>query len=71
MLHNVASRDESLSVESRTTKRKFDNENSGTLCHKRLGHVSRNRVEWLVSDRILSYVDFKNCDVCVDCIKGK
>ncbi|RID58626.1 hypothetical protein BRARA_F01915 [Brassica rapa] len=40
--------DESLSVELRGTKRKFEDANSGTLWHQCLCHISRNRVERLV-----------------------
>ncbi|WZZ65153.1 hypothetical protein YC2023_076523 [Brassica napus] len=71
MLDTINSKDESLSVESRGTKRKFEDANSGTLWHQRLGHISRNRVERLVSDGILSSIKFTDCDMCVDCIKGK
>ena len=53
------------------TKRKLGNENSSTLWHKRLGHVSQKRIERLVSEGILNSLDFKNFDTCVKCIKGK
>jgi transposase InsO family protein len=36
-----------------------------------LGHISRERLERLVKNRILSNRDFTNLGVCVDCIKGK
>ena len=71
LLDTVASYNETLNVESRGTKRKINNENSGTLWHKLLGHISRNRVERLVSDGILDSIDFTDFNVCVDCIKGK
>ena len=71
LLDTVASYNETLNVESRGTKRKINNENSGTLWHKRLGHISRNRVERLVLDGILDSIDFTDFNVCVDCIKGK
>ena len=35
------------------------------------GHISKERMEILVKDGILSYLDFTDLDVCVDCIKGK
>ena len=71
MLEILNSKDESLSVESRGTKRKFEDANSGILWHQRLCHISRNRVEHLVSEGILSSVKFTDCDICVDCIKRK
>ena len=63
LLDTVASYNETLNVESRGTKRKINNENSGTLWHKRLGHISRNRVERLVSDGILDSIDFTDFNV--------
>ncbi|RYE19068.1 MAG: hypothetical protein EOP45_13205, partial [Sphingobacteriaceae bacterium] len=71
MLETVASYNETLNVESRGTKRKLSNENSSSLWHKRLGHISRNRIERLVSEGILDQIDFSDFDVCVACIKGK
>ena len=53
------------------TKRNKVNENSSFLWHKRLGHISRERMERLVKDGILSNLDFTDFNVCVDCIKGK
>ena len=53
LLDTVATYSESLNAESRGTKRKIDNINSGALWHRRLGHISKNRVERLVSNGIL------------------
>ena len=41
------------------------------LWHKRLGHISRRRIERLVSDEILEPLDFTNFNVGVNCIKEK
>ena len=41
------------------------------LWHKRLGHISRERVERLIKNVILPSLDFKDMDICVNCIKGK
>ena len=57
-----------LHVSSRGTKRKLTNENSTTLWHKLLGHISKNIIERLVSNGIL---DFTNFTIFVECIKGK
>ncbi|RVW47329.1 Retrovirus-related Pol polyprotein from transposon TNT 1-94 [Vitis vinifera] len=35
------------------------------------GHISKSRVERLVSDGILDSLDFSDFDICVECIKGK
>jgi len=71
LLDTVTTYNETLNTESHGTKRKIDNTQSGALWHKRLGHISKNRVERLVSNGILESIDFTNFDVCVECIKGK
>ena len=53
------------------SKRGLINENSSILWHRRLGHISRERIERLVNERILQNLDFTDFHVCVDCIKGK
>jgi hypothetical protein len=54
MLNTIASFNETLQTTSRGTKRKFSSENSAALWHKRLGHISKKRIERLVSDNILN-----------------
>ncbi|GMI70291.1 hypothetical protein HRI_000698400 [Hibiscus trionum] len=71
LLDTVASYNETLHVESRGTKRKLNKENSASLWHKRLGHISKGRIERLISNGILESLDFSDFNVCVDCIKGK
>ena len=41
------------------------------LWHKRLGHISKERVERLIKNDILSSLDFEDMKICVDCIRGK
>jgi hypothetical protein len=53
------------------TKRNLINESSSYLWHRRLGHISKERMERLIKDGILPNLDFTDLDVCVDCIKGK
>ncbi|RVX05968.1 Retrovirus-related Pol polyprotein from transposon TNT 1-94 [Vitis vinifera] len=71
LLETVPSYNETLHVESRGTKRKLNKDNLASLWHKRLGHISKSRVERLVSDGILDSLDFSDFDICVECIKGK
>ncbi|RVW25195.1 Retrovirus-related Pol polyprotein from transposon TNT 1-94 [Vitis vinifera] len=52
-------------------KRKLMNENSSMLWHKRLGHISNQRIQRLVSDGILDPLAFSDFQVCIECIKGK
>jgi len=47
------------------------NECSAFLWHKRLGHISKERMERLVKYEILPSLDFTDLNVSVDCIKGK
>ncbi|KAL4333668.1 hypothetical protein GQ457_07G003260 [Hibiscus cannabinus] len=53
------------------TKRCVINEDSFTLWHQRLGHISIERIKRLVNDGVLNTLDFTDFDTCVDCIKGK
>ncbi|KAK2420702.1 putative mitochondrial protein [Trifolium repens] len=47
------------------------NENSSMLWHRRLGHISIERIKRLVKDGVLNTLDFADFETCVDCIKGK
>ncbi|KAL6316403.1 hypothetical protein AAG906_018106 [Vitis piasezkii] len=47
------------------------NLSSSMLWHKRLGHISRQRLERLVKDGVLSNLDFSDFETCVVCLKGK
>ena len=53
------------------TKHSLVNERSAFLWHKRLGHISRERMERLIKNEILPYLDFTDLNICVGCIKGK
>ena len=46
-------------------------ENFSMLWHKRLGHISKQRMERLIKDGILHNLDFSDFSTCIDCIKGK
>ena len=71
LLNIIASYYETLHVSSHGTKRKLTNENSTTLWHKRLGHISKNRIERHMSNGILDSLEFTDFTICVECIKGK
>jgi hypothetical protein len=53
------------------SKRARSDLKSSMLWHKRLGHISRDRMERLVKDGVLQDLDFFDFTACVDCIKGK
>ena len=44
---------------------------SSKLWHRRLGHISRGRMERLIKEEILHPLDFSDAGNCIDCIKGK
>ena len=50
------------------TKRCVINEDSSKLWHRRLGHISIERIKRLLNEGVLDFTDF---ETCVDCIKGK
>ena len=52
-------------------KRSKVEEKSFSLWHKRLGHISRERVERLTKANILPSLDVDDLGTCVDCIRGK
>ena len=52
-------------------KRCVVKEDSSTLWHRRLGHISIDRIKRLVNDGVLSTLDFIDFETCVECIKGK
>ena len=71
LLDTIASFNETLHTSSRGTKRKLTDRDSATLWHKRLGHISKQRIQRLVSDGILDPLNLTEFQVCVECIKGK
>jgi hypothetical protein len=52
-------------------KRSLMDQSSALLWHKRLRHISIERIKRLVNDGVLKTLDFTNLGTCVDCIKGK
>ena len=71
MLDTVASYHETLQLSTQGVKRKLIDENSSSLWHKRLGHISKRRIERLVSNGILDSLDFADFEICTNCIKRK
>ena len=61
----------SLHVMNVNTKRMHESEVSYILWHKRLGHISKERVLQLSKTNLIPSLDFKNAEQCVDCMKGK
>ena len=61
----------SFHVENSVSKRPRIKDQSYMLWHKRLGHISKERIQRLIKDDILISLDFGDLDTCVDCIRGK
>ena len=71
LLDTVASFNETLYTSIHGTKRKLTNKDSIMLWHKRLGHISKQRIQRLVSNEILDSLDMTYFQVCMERIKGK
>ena len=54
-----------------TTNECVVNEEFSTFWHRRLGHISIERIKSLASDRVLDTLDFSNVETCIGCITGK
>ena len=68
-MHSIST---TLTVNTASSSNRFrSNEKSSTLWHKHLGHISRQRIDRLITNEILPNLDFSGIDTCVDCIKGK
>jgi hypothetical protein len=52
-------------------KRKRTHDASSKLCHFRLGHISRERIERLVKNENFPPLEFSDLEQCIECIKGK
>ena len=52
------------------SKRPLPKEESYVLWHKRLGHISKDRVERLIKTNILPALK-NDLEICVDCCRGK
>ena len=71
LLDTIGSFNETLYTSIRGTKHKLTDKDSVMLWHNRFGHISKQRIQRLVSDEILYSLDMINFQVCIECIKGK
>ena len=58
-------------VDNAGTKRTLMNENSYSLWHKRLGHISKERIGRLIKSKMFPQLVYDNIESCVNYIKGK
>jgi hypothetical protein len=68
---NVVSSKNNVNVSSSKNKRKRIDDVSSKLRHRRLGHISRGRIECLVKESIPPSLEFSDFEQCINCIKGK
>jgi hypothetical protein len=68
---NVVSFENNMNVCSSKNTRKRIDDVSLKLWHRRLGHISRGRIEHLVKESILPPLEFSDFEQCINCIKGK
>ena len=61
----------SYNVENSVAKRPLTKERFSLLWHKRLGHISKEQVERLISSGIILRLNSDDLEICVDCVKGK
>ena len=54
-----------------STKRMLNTDTSYILWHKRLGHISRERITKLSKSNLIPSLNFETATDCVDCFKGK
>ena len=53
------------------SKKRKHSENSAFLWHRRLAHISKERLQRLVKDNLLPSLDFDDLENCIECLKGK
>jgi GAG-pre-integrase domain len=70
-LDTIASYNEILNNETRNVKHKLTHQDSVALWHKRLGHISQQRITRLVQSEILRPLNMSDLDPYIECAKGK
>ena len=68
---NVSHINESLHASNYGTKRKLTDENYSMLWYKRLGHISKQRIQRLVLEGILDSLNFSDLKICIEFIRRK
>ena len=58
-----------LTMHDNGSKRNIIDESSSMLWHRRLGHISVERIKRLINDGVLNALDFSDFGTYVDCIK--
>jgi gag-polypeptide of LTR copia-type/GAG-pre-integrase domain len=67
----IASYNETLNNETRNVRQKLTHQDSAALWHKRLSHISQQRITHLVQSKILWPLNMSDLGPCIKCVKGK
>ena len=71
-MNDVSTENENVSLfMNATNKRKRVHDVSSNLWHCSLGHILRERIDWLIKKSILPPLEFLDLVQCIYCIKGK
>jgi hypothetical protein len=70
-VHSVCNVNEQTSLSNKEQKKRKRTHDSSKLWHCRLGHISRGRIENLITNDIPPPLEFSDIEQCIDCIKGK
>jgi GAG-pre-integrase domain len=70
-LDTIVSYNETLNNETRNVRQKLTHQDSAALWHKRLGHISQQRITHLIQSEILRPLNMSDLGPCIECAKGK
>jgi heme oxygenase len=70
-LDTIASYNESLKNETQNIRQKLTHQDSAALWHKRLGHISQQRITRLIQNKILRPLNMLDLGPCIECAKEK
>jgi GAG-pre-integrase domain len=70
-LDTIASYNKILNNKTRNVRQKLTHHDSAALWHKRLGHISQQRITRLVQSEILRPLNMSDLSPYIECAKGK
>jgi GAG-pre-integrase domain len=70
-LYTITFYNENLNNETQNIRKKLTHHDSVALWHKRLGHISQQRIIRLVQSEILQPLNISDLGPYIECAKGK
>jgi GAG-pre-integrase domain len=67
----ISSYNETLNNKTRNVRQKLTHQDSTAFWHKRLGHISQQRITRLIQSEILRPLNISDLGPCIECAKGK